>query len=97
MQLSNKTAKAVAIIAAILMIASLMQLIAPIQTAEAQLAAQQPVSGPIPAGITVARQTVTRAFLSFEPNPIGVGQACWLTCGLTRHFLQTTYSFPKDM
>lgn len=54
MQLSNKKAKAVAIIAAILMVTSLMLFKVPFQSAEAQLAAQQPVSGPIPAGITVA-------------------------------------------
>ena len=57
-----------------ILISSIVPMIMPIPSAKGQLAAQQPVSGPIPAGITVARQAVTRAFLSFAPQIVGVGQ-----------------------
>ena len=32
------------------------------------------VPGPLPSGVTAGRTETTRAFLSFSPNPIGVGQ-----------------------
>ena len=45
----------------------------PVQ-AQAQLAAQQPVSGPLPAGVTANTTVPTFACLSFRPNPVGVNQ-----------------------
>jgi hypothetical protein len=66
--------KTFALAAIAILIASMVPLIAPIQPAKAQLATQQPVVGAIPAGITVARQAETRAFLSVKPVIIGVGQ-----------------------
>ncbi len=66
--------KTLALIFMAILIASIVPMLMPIQSAKGQLAAQQPVSGPIPAGITVARQAETRAFLSFEPWVVGVGQ-----------------------
>ena len=57
-----------------------------ISTAKAQLAASQPVSGPLPSGVTVNAALDTVAFLSFRPNPIGYGQALlvnlWITPGV---------------
>lgn len=35
---------------------------------------QQPVSGPLQPGITVDLQPYTKAYLSFRPDPVGVGQ-----------------------
>ena len=66
--------KTMATFAITLMIASLTMLTASIQPAQAQLAAQQPVSGPLPAGVAVNATVNIRAFLSFRPNPVGLGQ-----------------------
>ena len=56
-------------------------------SAEAQLATQQPVSGPLPSGVTVNATLDTRAFLSFRPNPIGLGQSLlvnmWINPGVS--------------
>ena len=43
-------------------------------TVEAQLAAQQPVSGPIPSGFIVAAEIPSVAMLNVAPNPVGRGQ-----------------------
>ena len=40
----------------------------------AQLATQQPVSGPLPAGVTVSVTATSASFLSIRPNPVGLGQ-----------------------
>jgi len=74
MQKTIDRKKTLSIIAVILLIASVMPLIMPIYPVDAQLAAEQPISGPIPAGKTVARQSATRSFLSFRPRVVGVGQ-----------------------
>jgi hypothetical protein len=74
MQLSTKKLEMTSLIAAVLLIALVAPFVLHLQPVEAQLAAEQPVSGPIPAGKTVARQTVTRSFLSFRPRIVGVGQ-----------------------
>lgn len=66
--------KTTAIIFTVLLLASIMLMAMPIQSTRAQLAAKQPVSGPLQSGVTVARQTATRAFLSFRPVVVGVGQ-----------------------
>jgi hypothetical protein len=62
--LQTNKIKTLALIFMAILISSIVPMIMPIQSAKGQLAAQQPVSGPIPAGITVARQSVTRASLS---------------------------------
>ena len=58
----------------------------PIGTAKGQLAVSQPVSGSIPAGVIPSLTVNTKAYLSFRPNPIGVGQSVlvnmWLTPSL---------------
>lgn len=59
----------------ILMMAIAIPIVAlPITPVKAQLAAQQPVSGPLPNGVTVAVQADSASFLSIRPNPIGIGQ-----------------------
>ncbi len=80
-----KTKSFVAFITVLLM-TSVMLIAMPIQPVNAQLASSQPVSGPLPAGVTVDATLTTVAFLSFEPNPIGKGQELlvnfWVTPGL---------------
>ena len=43
-------------------------------TVEAQLAAQQPVSGPLPTGVTPDYVVPAQAYLSRRPTPVGIGQ-----------------------
>ena len=74
MQLTINKAKLLATIAIVLFIASISLVEMPVQHVQAQLAAKQPYIGPLQAGDTAAVTAVTRAFLSFVPNPIGVGQ-----------------------
>ncbi len=45
---------------------------APVQQAQAQLAGQ--TSGPIPAGVTANYTVAVTPYLSFRPNPVGIGQ-----------------------
>ena len=42
--------------------------------ANAQLAAQQPIAGPLPSGATPSITIESIPYLSFSPNPIGLGQ-----------------------
>jgi hypothetical protein len=56
------------------MIASLTLVAVPVNQASAQLAAQQPVAGPLPSGANPGITVDTMSFLSFRPNPVGVGQ-----------------------
>jgi hypothetical protein len=74
MQLPRKTAKVTIVILMFLIASLALTTNVPFQPVKAQLAAEQPVSGPIPAGKIVARQSATRAFLSFRPVVVGVGQ-----------------------
>ncbi len=64
----------VTITTAVLLMTSVTLLLTPIQTAEGQLAATQPIAGPLPAGATPELSLNTIPFLSFRPNPLGVGQ-----------------------
>ena len=73
MHMPKKIATATIILFVLLMSLSILTN-TPIPSTEAQLAAEQPISGPIPAGKTVARQSETRAYLSFRPWLVGVGQ-----------------------
>jgi outer membrane protein assembly factor BamB len=67
-------AKATTVIIIAILTASIVFIALQVQPVEAQLAAAQPVSGPLPAGVTPDISAETRASLSFRPNPIGVGQ-----------------------
>ncbi len=61
----------------------------------AQLAAQQPVSGPLPASATPNITITTESHLSFTPNPVGLGQTflvnIWMhpPIHVERQFVQT--------
>ena len=63
--------------------------------AKAQLATKQPISGPSPAGITPNETFTIQAYLSFTPNPVGVGQTIlvnmWTTPGLNPHRFHQGY------
>jgi len=62
-----------AIIATVLLLASVMLMATPVQPAQAQLAPKQPTSSP-PSGVTPNATVPTLAMLSFRPNPIGLNQ-----------------------
>jgi hypothetical protein len=68
-------AKTAAVIVVGLLLASVMMIALPVQSAEGQLAAEQPYqTATIPAGVTPDAIMTTVASLSFRPNPIGVNQ-----------------------
>jgi len=50
-----------------------------------------PVSGPLPAGVTPDAIESTRAFLSFRPNPVGVGQVILVNLWLNPATHQSRY------
>src|SRR5665647_1627329 len=81
------TTKLTVAVAIFLMVSTIaMTTNGPIGTAKGQLAVSQPVSGSIPAGVIPSLTVNTKAYLSFRPNPIGVGQSVlvnmWLTPSL---------------
>jgi hypothetical protein len=94
-------AKTAAVITVVLMMASIMLMT---MTVEAQLEhtggtpagiSGDPNLGPLPAGVTPAYTIVTRAYLSFRPNPIGVGQSLlvnmWSSPGMYHAFYMAGY------
>ncbi len=74
MRLSRNMAKTTVVIIIVLLTASIVLMTMQISPVKAQLAATQPVAGPLPAGATVDTTAETLASLSFRPNPIGLGQ-----------------------
>jgi hypothetical protein len=66
--------KTLTTIAMILTLTSIMLTAMPVQPVKAQLAEQQPVSGPLPQGVTPDVQVDVDARLSFRPNPVGLNQ-----------------------
>ena len=79
-------ANTTAVIFTVLLMASAMFMAMQVQPTQAQLATEQPASGPLPSGVTVEATLTTVTFLSFRPNPIGVGQTLlvnfWVTPGV---------------
>ena len=79
----KKTAKTTAIALVILIIASSTLMMMQVQPVEAQLTGQ--VSGPLPAGVTANYTVDVKPYLSFRPNPVGLGQVflvnMWTTPG----------------
>ena len=71
MRISRNKSKATMIAIALLM-ASIALLNAPVSSAQAQLAPNQPTSGPVPSGVTPEFTVSTTAYLSVRPNPIGM-------------------------
>jgi hypothetical protein len=53
------------------------------QLTQAQLEPQQPVSGELPSGVTPNITVSFKAFLSFRPNPVGVGQTVLVNMWMT--------------
>ena len=95
----NKSKK-IMVFALILLLSTFVLPTLTLDTAKAQLAAQQPVSGPLPAGVTVDATIPTVASISFRPNPIGIGQTLivnmWVTPGVSsnnRLFPQALHSY----
>jgi hypothetical protein len=84
MQFSINKAKTAAVITIALLMASIALMAMPIQPVQAQLSGAigttssdiygYPKLGPLPAGVTPQYTVDMIASLSFEPNPIGVGQ-----------------------
>ncbi len=68
----KKYCEAAAVIVMILMTSLTVMATVPV---EAQLAAQQPTSGPLPAGVTPDITVPTTAYLSVRPSILGLGQA----------------------
>ncbi len=67
--------KTMSILSIAIIIASMTLLATELQPAKAQLAPQQPISGPLPAGVTVNASVTIRPFLSFRPTVVGLGQS----------------------
>jgi hypothetical protein len=69
---NNKTKLTATIALVFLMISAFMlTLYIPVQ---AQLGEEQPVSGPLPSGVTPSLNIKVKAYLSFRPNPVGLDQ-----------------------
>jgi hypothetical protein len=90
----NYKAKLTATIALVFLMISafMLTLYIPVQ---AQLAEEQPVSGPPPAGVTPKVTIKIKAYLSFRPNPVGVYQMIlinmWTTPGINPHRFHQGY------
>lgn len=65
------------------LLSSLILIAASLQTVNAQLAAQQPISGPAPAGAIINATVNSAAYLSVRPNPIGLGQTLLVNMWIT--------------
>ena len=93
---SFKPTKIAVIFAIFLMISPILMMTNDtIIPAKAQLATKQPISGPLPAGITPNETFTIQAYLSFTPNPVGLGQTIlvnmWTTPGLNPHRFHQGY------
>ncbi|MEM2098853.1 MAG: PQQ-binding-like beta-propeller repeat protein [Candidatus Bathyarchaeia archaeon] len=103
MQFPSTTRKAqiASIILAVLLSASFTLVTLPIQAQTTYTNLQEGGSIPLPAGVTPDVVEDTRAFLSFTPNPIGVGQTLlvnmWLNPALhvSRYFKDYTVTITK--
>ena len=93
LQLSKNMAKATVI--ALLLMASVTLMAMPVQPVEAQLAPTQPVSGPLPAGVTVNFTANTVTFLSFRPTPVGVGQPILVNLWISPALASNSRFLPK--
>jgi hypothetical protein len=74
--------KTIAIVFIVLML-SITILTMDIPAVQAQSSLAVPVGGPIPTGVTPSTQVDAKAYMSFRPNPVGVGQTflvnLWVT------------------
>ncbi|MCZ2807758.1 MAG: PQQ-binding-like beta-propeller repeat protein, partial [Candidatus Bathyarchaeota archaeon] len=92
MKVSMNKAKATAIITTIFLMASFVLMTIPLEAQEDEYvtAEEGTFPGPVPAGETPDHTFETVAYLSFRPNPIGVGQDLlvnmWVSPGLYHAF-----------
>jgi hypothetical protein len=105
MKISTNTAKTTAIIAVILLMASVALIAIPAKTVQAQLVGEigttpsagwnYPNLGPLPTGVTPKATFETVAYMSITPNPIGIGQQIlvnvWTSPGTTTYFYMQGY------
>jgi hypothetical protein len=88
MQFSINKTKLTATIAIVLLITSFAVMInAPVQAQ----GVDEPVSGPLPDGVTPEQTESTRAFLSFRPNPVGVDQVILVNLWVNPALHQSRY------
>ena len=73
MHLKRNMSKSTVIALALLMVSAALSALQ-IQPVHAQLATVQPISGPLPVGTAPNITITTEAYLSFRPNPVGLGQ-----------------------
>ena len=90
----NKTELS-AIILSILMVTSIAMITTSVQPAKAQLAASQPVAGPLPAGATVNISVPTILYLSFRPTTIGLNQQLLVNVWTNPALASNDRYFPK--
>ncbi|MEM2098550.1 MAG: PQQ-binding-like beta-propeller repeat protein [Candidatus Bathyarchaeia archaeon] len=74
MQLQTNKTKTTAALFLLILAISIALTELPNPTAQAQLAATQPTSGPLPAGVTVNFTVATVAYMSIRPATVGLGQ-----------------------
>ncbi|MEM2098317.1 MAG: PQQ-binding-like beta-propeller repeat protein [Candidatus Bathyarchaeia archaeon] len=92
--MSKYSIKKLAIGITLLLLASTVSLMTN-SLGNAQLASQQPISGTLPAGVTPSVTIKVKAYLSFRPNPVGLGQTflvnIWTTPPVHPHRLHQNY------
>ena len=74
MKISNKRKTKSTIALTFLLLSSIMLIMMPYQSINAQPSPEQPTSGPLPSGATPAVTVTTQARISFRPTTIGLGQ-----------------------
>ena len=94
MHLTRNMAKATVALF-ILLMATVTLMAWQVQQVKGQLAAQQPVSGPLPAGVTADITLNTLTYLSFRPNPIGIGQQLLVNMWLNPPLASNNRLIPK--
>ncbi len=74
MQNKKSSSKLASTFALIILVTSFTVMTLTNQAVQAQLASEQPTSGPLPAGESPTITVSTEPYLSFTPNPVGLGQ-----------------------
>jgi outer membrane protein assembly factor BamB len=80
-----------AILLSILLVLSVTLMAMPVEAQQPQPVLAEDVCGPLPSGVTPKYTFATKAYMSFRPNPVGVGQPVlvntWTSPGLYHAFL----------
>ncbi|MFC1488000.1 PQQ-binding-like beta-propeller repeat protein, partial [Thermoproteota archaeon] len=94
MRISINKTKLTAITTMILLMSSVFVFITG-STVRAQTAGDRPISGPLPAGVTVDDTAITRPYLSERPDPVGLNQRflvnLWVTPATNAHRFMPDY------